>query len=74
MELELRKWLTLVDRGIVDRLGVDTLQIPDDDLPPAKFLGVWEVYWMLIVGSDLVQIYQRIQESGKGGKKTTKTN
>ncbi len=68
MELELRKWLTLVDRGIVDGLGVDTLQIPDDDLPPAKFLGVWEVYWMLIVGSDLVQIYQRIQESGKGKK------
>ncbi len=58
----------------MDRLGVDTLQIPDDDLPPAKFLGVWEVYWMLIVGSDLVQIYQRMQESGKGKKKTIKTN
>lgn len=32
--------------------GVDTFQSPYDDLHPAKSFGVWEVFWVVIVGSN----------------------
>lgn len=41
---------------------VDTLQAPEDGLPPVKFWGVWEVYRVMVVRPDSEQLCRWRQE------------
>jgi len=65
--------LLWVTEGILLCSGtvVDTLQTPDDSIPPVKFRGVWEIYRVIIISPNPGQWLQGLIINGAGdGKKT----